>query len=923
MRRAASVAMSSSGLSSNSRLASRFWRVRRTLLLVGKGSLLVLFLTFFLSLRGPALASTSVHPSIERISIEGLRSISREELLYLLDLSERQPLDPAKVRAGIKRAFLKSLFDDIRIETVSATPLHILVAVRERERIVRIDFTGLEAIPAHELATLPVQKTDDRYRASLAQQSCRKIEEALLRHGYAAAKVHVSLTRSEDGVSLVFSLADREPTRISSLTIDDPSDALPHMRGLEVGDLFDKTTLDALLEKTKNTLAKRRHINNTIEAKYGGGNLLVRVIPGAVLDIEFVGNSALGNSALRKETTFFEVNAFNEYLIEESIMRMRHQYRQIGYQFAEIVPVVERKEGEILLTYYIDEGVRQKVKTVTFSGNTIAEQRLLKQLSFAPGEIFNPDLVEANRESLQHFYLASGYLAVRIDTPQISRDDEGVVIVFPIDEGAVTRVSEIVITGNRAVQEDTLRSLIPLKSGDPYSDDALGSAKLKIGDWYVKKGFADVTIDVDRIIGGNTASVRIVIHEGGQSRFGKQVIVGNDKTRAIVLQRELMHKEGDPYNPGVFLEERVALNRTGLFSSIDIASEPNEQGVRDIVYKVQEAPAGALEFGFGYAEYDQFRTFLDVSYRNLWGMNRQVQFRADVSSILKRATLSYYHPWAFEERDLAFKAALIVENKKELNSDNHSVLYRSDRYGINAGFEKKFSPELKAELMYDLANVRTYDVTEGVILSKEDVGTLLISGMHLSVTYDKRDNAVDPTRGFLLGGTYKLTGPYLFSETNFSKAVLFANTYQSLSKRIVAALSVRGGIARGFGETKDVPIVERFFLGGRTSVRGYQQDLLGPKDSLGNPIGGEAFLMGNFELRIKLWKDLGVVPFVDVGNVWRRADDLSLTNLKYTAGLGFRYNTPVGPIRVDYGRKLNREEGESHGAFHFSIGHAF
>lgn len=861
---------------------------------------------------------------VDTIAIDGLTSIPREELLYLLDLAEHQQFDAKRLRAGIKRAFLKGIFDDIRIEKVSEHPLKLLIKVHELDRITALDITGADGVNADDLRSLLPLKKGDRYRPGLMQQGCDKVARELERRGFRTVTVSQSVVRDgAGGVRVTLSCSEQSRLRIERLVIEDPSGALPFFKGISEGDLYDETVLDTLTRKTFDTLARRHYVDSKIEKTFSDGVLHIRVQPGTRLELDFVGNSALGNSALTKETTFFEINAFNDNLVEESIVRMRQQYRRIGYPSVDIVPVIERTEDALLLTYYIEEGQRQLVKAVTFQGATVPHETLLKQVSFAEGGVFNPDLVEPNRESLQQFYHDSGYLAARVDTASVLSDEDGVSIDFSIQEGNLTTVASLVFSGNTLASADELSRMVPLRPGDPYSESALSVAKLRIADWYQKKGHAEIQIDFQVKLSGLLADVTIAIQEGRQTLFGKHVIVGNDKTRLRVLQRELLHKEGEPFNPSLFTEERMALNRTGLFSSIDISSELSEKGVRDIIYRVQEAPAGTVEFGFGYAEYEQFRAFFDIGYRNLWGLNDQVQFRVDASSLLKRITLSLYHPWAFEQRGLAFKALLIGERKTELNVDNHSVLYKSDRYGASAGFEKTFSPALKGELMYDLSHVDTYDVAPGVILSKEDVGTLIISAVRLGLTYDRRDNPLDPKQGYVLGATVKVTGPYLLSETSFNKLVVYANAYESLSKNIVAAVSLRGGFAQGYGSTDTLPIVERFFLGGRTTVRGYRQDMLGPKDFWGNPVGGDAFLMGNFELRTKIWNDLGLVTFFDTGNVWTKLKDISLTDLKSTVGVGLRYNTPVGPLRVDYGRKLNRQAGESPDAIHFSIGHAF
>jgi outer membrane protein insertion porin family len=245
------------------------------------------------------------------------------------------------------------------------------------------------------------------------------------------------------------------------------------------------------------------------------------------------------------------------------------------------------------------------------------------------------------------------------------------------------------------------------------------------------------------------------------------------------------------------------------------------------------------------------------------------------------------------------------------------------RETATAGIEKKLSDRVKGEIYYELDNVRTYDVKPDIVLTHEDVGTIVISGVRAGLIYDSRDNPVNPRNGILGGITYKVATALLFSETDFNKIQMYANKYLALSKDIVLAVSLRGGVAKGFSDTTELPLVERFFLGGRTTVRGYSQDTLGPKGSDNNPTGGNAFLMGNLEFRFDIWKGFGLVTFFDGGNVWQKAAQANLGDIKYTTGLGLRYNTPVGPISIDYGYKLNKEHGESRGAVHFSVGQSF
>jgi outer membrane protein insertion porin family len=353
---------------------------------------------------------------------------------------------------------------------------------------------------------------------------------------------------------------------------------------------------------------------------------------------------------------------------------------------------------------------------------------------------------------------------------------------------------------------------------------------------------------------------------------------------------------------------------------MDILQRYGNKG--DVVVDLKEGKAGTFEFGLGYGEYDRFRGFFDISYKNLFGLNRTGSFRTELSSLMKRHMFRYSEPW-FLGRKIPLRAYFINEDRKEINIDTGDVKYRVDRYTAGVGVEKKLSDSVTLDLLYEYSFTDTTDVIPDIILSREDTGTLGISSITPSLTYDTRDNPFDPKRGLFAGVSIKTATVLLLSETDFFKLVGFGSAFTELSKRVVFAASARGGLAQGMRDTRDLPLIERFFLGGRSTVRGFEQDDLGPKGAQGTPIGGNLFLLGNLELRFSVTKGWRFVTFIDTGAVWLDKQDFDPADLRYTAGAGLQYNTPVGPIRLDYGRKLDRRAGESTGEFHFSIGHAF
>ena len=337
---------------------------------------------------------------------------------------------------------------------------------------------------------------------------------------------------------------------------------------------------------------------------------------------------------------------------------------------------------------------------------------------------------------------------------------------------------------------------------------------------------------------------------------------------------------------------------------------------------LKESRPGAVELGIGYGDYEKFRGSLEIRYRNMGGQNRQIVLRAEKSSVDEKYILNYKEPWLFNRSGMPFNAFLMKESGESVNVDTRELFYRFDKFSFVSEIEIELSRNLKAGLAYEYSYSDTTDVAPGAIISKEDTGTLGISSVSTSLFYDLRDNPFDPTSGSLNGIVLKFASKAYFSEVEFVKGTLQSTWFFPLTKGIVWAVSLKSGLAHSFGDDSELPLIERFFLGGRTTVRGYTNDLLGPKGDDGVPTGGNVFALFNSELRIPVRKELGIVVFIDGGNVWQVIEDINY-ELKYTVGTGLRYRTPVGPLRIDYGYKLSREEGESSGEVHFSFGHAF
>lgn len=884
---------------------------------------------YFLLFAGCFLLFTSAGSSgaaTEKVEVEGLYSISRDEFLNLLDVKTGVDIDPLRLQVGIKRAFLKGIFEDIEIFDDSKEGNLLRVLVLEKDFIGKISIKGTENISAQILKDAFLLKETEVMRYDLLEQSVIKLRDTLSERGFPAAKVNISIVKGSKPytVNLDLQISEGMPEIIREINVN--GGFVTDIRGLMdtlAGDIYDHILLRKDMEKVTAYYKEMGYMKPEAVYSFSDGRLEVDIKAGKILNVIFEGNKALDSKTLMKETLLSEAGELNDDLLEEASMRLLSLYRSKGYSFAQVAPVTTNRESPdtIDVHFFIYEGEKVMVGTINFSGILLPEAYLKEIISTKEGGAYNSEALPSAVDALKEFYNALGYLNVYVDEPVVEITGSSVNIAIAVKEGMQTSVNSIDIAGAANIAVAEIRKTIGIKIGAPYNDLDLSDARFRVMDLYMDRGFIDTGVAVKTDFEAAGARITFEIKEGTKTLFGKTIITGNRKTIRDVISRELPYKEAEIFNYSLLAKERQRLYKLGLFTDVSIEPLDRYGDSRDVHIAVAEGNAGYVEFGAGYGDYDKYRGFIDIGYRNLFGMNRQGSFRIDLSSLNERYTINYYEPW-FLDTQIPFRVLLLREYRTEKNIDTGEIRYKLKRHTATAGFEKKLNEGLKAELYYEFSYVNTYDVKPDVILTRDDAGTLAISSIRPGIIYDTRDNPFEPKKGILAGVTLKAASGLLFSQTDFIKIMFNGNIYRELTKGIVFAASFRGGLAQGLSSTTELPLVERFFIGGRDTVRGYAQDMLGPKGSDGTPTGGNSFLMANLELRTYVGKNLGVVGFLDGGNVWVKTKDMDFA-FKYAAGMGLRYNTPVGPLRIDYGYKLAREAGESRGELHFSIGHAF
>lgn len=856
-----------------------------------------------------------------QVIIKGLKSMKEDEFLYLLDLNKRETLDEERLNEGIKRLFLKNIFEDI---VISRDDNLIEIVVIEKPFVREIEFRGNRYFDEKFYRRVIPLKLDDRLDELKIRKSKESIERNLKDRGFPSPEIAVERDCRELTCELIFKINEGIPQIIKKIKFTGVFDEYIYsFLELQHGDIFDRIKINEFIEKVKKYYQRRKIIGTKISYEFKDDELIINVTKGKSIEIELTGVESLSRKDLMEIINAHFQDKIDENVIRDSINSLIYYYQNNGFKDIKVYTLIEDKPSTLKINYIVNEGIKRTINQITLSSseNEILtdKKEILGLISNSEGSPFNPEKLEDDRRRIEDFLKSKGYYSVKVYPPEVKEVEVKIDLLFKIDLGKRIRIGEILLQIRDNVLYEEAKKILSFFENQYFNDTKLVEIKRKLLEAFQREGYIDSLVNIKYEITEDRARIEILVNPGERKFFGKSVILGNVKTKTKFIYERLTSKENQKYNPYILEEDRQALYRTGLFSRVDIKTQRIGDSI-DVIYTVEESPAGTIEFGLGYGEYEKAKGFAEISYINLFGTNKQIFSRVELSTLEKRTYLTYIDPWLW--RDLVFKSSISYNDLEVKNIDTKDTLYNLKKLSFSSGFEKKLTQNFKIEFLYEASYSKTSNVLPEVIISDQDVGKIFSSGFRMSLIYDTRDYPFDPRKGWLGGISSKLNSDFFGSEINLFKTSFYINKYTEIFKNFVLATSIRGGWIWLYGKTEDAPISERFFLGGRDTVRGYAQNTLGPKNNK-QPTGGNAFFMGNLELRSYLGKNFFLVNFIDFGNLWRRVGDVHITDLKYTSGIGLRYRTPIGPIRIDYGYKLNRQRDESRGEIHFSIGHAF
>jgi outer membrane protein insertion porin family len=619
--------------------------------------------------------------------------------------------------------------------------------------------------------------------------------------------------------------------------------------------------------------------------------------------------------------------------------------------------------------------------------------------AFATRPRFSRRLLEADRDSMRNLYLANGFLEATVDGQALDnyQGKEGDLVVrFVIEEGKQTRVASLNIEGIHAFKEDELVGVVASTPGQPYSDFNVATDRDNILAMYFNDGFPEArfTATAEKVTGGgmqaavNSAQkmgngnkadkakgseafqgdlMRVVYHieEGPQIRVRKILLAGYEHTRPGVIRREVRMKPAAPLREGEVVESQRRLYNLGVFNRVTIEPQ-NPNGAdenKDMVVLVEEAKRFTLAYGGGF-EVQRLastsnpaasevqaavRGILEISKLNVTGRGDSLSLKLRGSTIEDRALLGYNHPNTFSDPHLNLQVTAYTERTQDINT------FTQTRYEGSVEMTDQVTP--RTSLLYHYAFRKVLVSNLNATIPPEEIplfnAPTLVSQFGAGWVRDARDNPADATKGNFNSADFSVAATSIGSSASFLRFYYQNSTYYPIKRRFSFARSIRIGILEPYGDTVSltfpaqtttplptvIPLPERFFAGGGTSLRGFALNQAGPRDSItGFPVGGQALLVLNQEFRFPMrlpfiGSALSGALFYDGGNVFSRLSRVTLrpyppkpifdpanpkqcqfncTNelnyFAHTVGLGFRYATPVGPIRIDLGYQINRPQ---------------
>ena len=899
-----------------------------------------------------------------------------------LALEVGKPFDFDAERESLRRIYRMGDYSDIRVSADSdAYGLRVAFVVKRNMYNNVITIEGLKSPPTEAAALAALRLTlGDPFRESALREAVNRLQGALRDDGLYQAKITWTLEPHDDTrqMDVAVNIDSGPRALVGNITLVNhtPYHDQDLLRRLKFSSKNDVTAsrLSRGKDRLKKFLVDQGYLGAGAVIAVGAYDpasnrlpLTLAVTAGPRVRVDIQG-AHLSKGRQKKLIPIFAEGAVDEDLLQEGRRNIRDYLQGQGYFDADVQVRTQQdtQHNEQVITYDITRGDHFRLAGVGFDGNKyfasslLARRLQLQPASFASRGRFSQQLLRADSDSIRTLYLANGFQDAQVSS---SVDDQylgkksNLFVTFHIVERSQTRVASLQIDGNHAISTADLLSVAGSTVGEPYSEATVASDRNNILALYYNAGYPDAAFREEVSPGDGASRVRLIYHvtEGNPVQVSRVLLSGYENTRRGIIARQVEIEPNGPLREGDVAKTQRQLYNLGVFNRVQIAPQ-NPSGTdpdKAVVVEVHEGDRYTIGYGFGF-EVQRIaggstnpngtilgaspRGIFEIARANMFGRAQTLSFKARASTLEYRSALGYTADNFLTNRNLSLQLTGYADKTQDINT------FTSTRFEGSLQLVEKLSPSSSLLYRYFYRRVKASNLAQTI--SPEQIPLLsqptLVSGFGVTYARDRRD---DP--GAAKHGTFNTVDVSdaimaIGSSASFFRGYFQNSSFYSFGRAFVFARSVRFGFEEPFGTTAEgsttfnpsqctetappetfplIPLPERFFAGGGTSLRGFGLNQAGPRDPCtGFPIGGLGLLVFNQELRFPMrlpfvGNRVGGTLFYDGGNVYTDVNHISfawkapsLTNLDYfshTVGFGLRYPTPVGPVRVDFGYQLN------------------
>jgi outer membrane protein insertion porin family len=701
---------------------------------------------------------------------------------------------------------------------------------------------------------------------------------------------------------------------------------------IKPGDAYSPQAFDKEL-KAIYALGYFEDVSIHVEDVAGGKKVRFDVVEKpSIKKVTITGNKEVKTDKALEAMNLKPYSILNSDKIAAGIEAIKDLYRKEGYLNTTINYKLEpQPDQSVVVALTVEEGKKILIKKIEFVGNKALSNKQLRKQMETKKKNWLSWITSAGRldmaklrndvDRITNFYFNNGYIQAKVGEPDVQFKEDGIYINIPVEEGPQFKIGEVKLEGDFIKPQEELAKVLEVKKEEIYNRELIRKDISALRDIYTDCGYAYAEIDplVSIKPEGRLANVTYQIRQGNKMYIERISISGNRKTRDKVIRRELQLEEGGLFSSSALRKGNEKLNRLDYFETVEMTPGPGSDETKlNLKVEVAEKKTGSFSIGAGYSSQDGVMGIFDITQANFRGRGQTLSARGQVGGRNQRFSIMFNEPWMF---DIPLSTTFELYNWIRIYDD-----FDKDSTGGSISASYPIWESLKVTMKYGYEEARVTDIDENAsIIIKDQLGKSSTSAVTTGLHWDTRDKVFITTRGQDHTISVEYAGTPLGGSNAFTKYVLSTGWYFPLFWNTVGYVSGRIGYI-----TEDkkggLPIYEKFFLGGISSLRGFKTYEVSPRDAAsGDHIGGTKMLLANLEYRFPIIKSGGLWGefFFDTGNVYADSDSYDLSNLRKSVGMGIRWYSPMGPLRLVYGINLNPEPDENKSVFDFSIGGFF